>query len=126
MGTATPVASTEPLRALIPGAKRWLDLRDIELPDAETYVVDFDPGTISDLVSDPFTQDCGSPTEPLFCMATPPMDYIVVSTAGQTTVTAYLRQMPRWTQGPQGGINYTFSGGGEVYTLSWKPYPPDE
>ena len=127
VGTATPVASTEPLRALIPGAKRWLDLRDIELPDAETYVVDFDPGTISDLVSDPFTQDCGSPTEPLFCMATPPMDYIVVSTAGRTTVTAYLRQMPRWKRGHQGGlINYTFSGGGEVYTLSWKPYPPDE
>ena len=127
VGTATPVASTEPLRALIPGAKRWLDLRDIELPDAETYVVDFDPGTISDLVSDPFTQDCDSPTEPLFCMATPTMDYIVVSTAGQTTVTAYLRQMPRWTRGiDQGGINYTFSGGGEVYTLSWKPYPPDE
>ena len=102
VGTATPVVTSDPLRALFPGVKRWLVLQDIELADAETYVVDFDPGTISDLVSDPFTQECDSPTETLFCMTTPPMDYIVVSTAGRTTVTAYLRQMPRWTQGAPG------------------------
>ena len=128
VGTATPIATTEPLRALVPGAERWLDLRDIELPDAETYVVDFDPGTVKDLVSDPFTQDshnCGRRTEPQFCLTTPPMDYIVVSTAGDTTVTAYLRQMPRWTLRYTGGVNYTLSRG-KVYTLSWKPYPPDE
>ena len=126
LGGGTPIATSEPLTEVVPERKYWVDLADIELLDAETYVVDFAPGTISDLVSEPFTQDCDSPTEALFCMTTPPMDYIVVSTAGQTTVTAYLRQMPRWTLGIQGGINYTFSGGGEVYTLSWKPYPPDE
>ena len=126
LGGGTPIAISEPLREMIPDRAYWRDLEGIELGDAETYVVDFDPGTQTDLVSDPFTQDCDSPTEALFCLTTPPMDYIVVSTAGQTTVTAYLRQMPRWTRGIQGGINFTFSGGGQVYTLSWKPYPPDE
>ena len=126
LGGGTPIAISEPLREMIPDRAYWRDLEGIELGDAETYVVDFDPGTQTDLVSDPFTQDCDSPTEALFCLTTPPMDYIVVSTAGRTTVTAYLRQMPRWTRGIQGGINFTFSGGGEVYTLSWKPYPPDE
>ena len=126
LGGGTPIAKSDPLTEVVPERKYWVDLADIEFLDAETYVVDFDPGTLTDLVSDPFTQDCDSPTEALFCMTTPPMDYIVVSTAGRTTVTAYLRQMPRWTRGIQGGINYTFSGGGEVYTLSWKPYPPDE
>ena len=126
LGGGTPIAISEPLREMIPDRAYWRDLEGIELLDAETYVVDFDPGTQTDLVSDPFTQDCDSPTEALFCLTTPPMDYIVVSTAGRTTVTAYLRQMPRWTRGIQGGINFTFSGGGQVYTLSWKPYPPDE
>ena len=126
LGGGTPIAKSDPLTEVVPERKYWVDLADIELLNAETYVVDFDPGTQTDLVSDPFTQDCDSPTEALFCLTTPPMDYIVVSTAGRTTVTAYLRQMPRWTRGIQGGINFTFSGGGEVYTLSWKPYPPDE
>ena len=125
LGGGTPIAKSDPLTEVVPERKYWVDLADIELLDAETYV-DFDPGTLTDLVSDPFTQDCDSPTEALFCLTTPPMDYIVVSTAGRTTVTAYLRQMPWWPLGLQGGINFTFSGGGEVYTLSWKPYPPDE
>ena len=97
------------------------------LGDVETYVVEFHPGAVIGLESTEFTEeaeDCEEQTEPHFCLTTPPADYIVVSTAGDTTVTAYLRQMPFWEPGIQGGINYTFSGG-EVVTLSWKPYPPD-
>ena len=124
-GGGAPIAKRELPDGLKPGKKEWLDLEDIELVDAVSYVVDFDAGTVEDLVSDPFSQDCDSPTEPLFCLTTPAMDYIVVSTAGETTVTAYVRQMPEWTLGFTGGVNYTFSGG-EVVTLSWKPYPPDE
>ena len=123
------IAMSEPPFFVREGGKRWSDLPDVKLGEDGTYIVYFDPGTLTDLMSFPFTTDehkCLDKLEPHFCMTTPPMDYIVVSTAGRTTVTAYLRQMPRWTQGLQGGINYTFSGGGEVYTLSWKPYPPDE
>ena len=123
-GGGEPIAKRELPDGLEPGKKEWLDLEDIELVDAVSYVVDFNAGTVEDLVSDPFSQDCDSPTEPHFCLTTPPMDYIVISKAGQTTVTAYLRQMPEWIPGTKGGINYTFSGG-EVVTLSWKPYPPD-
>lgn len=125
LGGGTLIATPEPLTEIDPEGKNWLDLLGIELLDAETYVVDFDPGTFRGLISDPFTQDCDSPAEPIFCMTTPAMDYIVVSTAGDTTVTAYLRQMPQWTLRFTGGVNYTFSGG-DVVTLSWKPYPPDE
>ena len=121
----TLIATREPLPEMVPGRKYWLDLADVELLDVEAFVVNFDPGMVRGLVSDPFTQECDSPTEPYFCLTTPPMDYIVISKAGQTTVTAYLRQLPKWDLGYTGGINYTFSGG-EVDTLSWKPYPPDE
>lgn len=125
LGGGTPIATTEPLTEMVPERKYWRDLPGIELLDAEAFVVDFNPGTVRGLDSDPFTQDCDSPTKPHFCLTTPPMDYIVISKAGQTTVTAYLRQMPKWDLGYDGGINYTFSGG-EVFTLSWKPHPPDE
>ena len=130
LGGGTPIAITEPLTEVVPDRMYWRDIpaRDrpqLELLDAEAYVVDFNPGTVRGLVSDAFTQECDNPTEPHFCLTTPPMDYIVVSKAGSTTVTAYLRQMPKWDLGYAGGINYTFSGG-EVFTLSWKPHPPDE
>ncbi len=123
------IAISEPPLFVRESGKRWSDLPDVKLGEDGTYIVYFDPGTLTDLMSFPFTTDehkCLDRLEPHLCLTTPAMDYIVVSTAGQTTVTAYLRQMPRWTLGIQGGINYTYSGGGEVYTLSWKPYPPDE
>ncbi len=127
LGEGTPIATTDPIRETFPEGKQWLDLTDLELLDDETFVVNFDPGMVRGLVSDPFTEECDSLTEPHFCLTSPPMDYIVISKAGQTTVTAYLRQMPKWVLdvGYLGRISYTFSGG-EVDTLSWKPYPPDE
>ena len=128
LGVPPPIATAEPLDEFLPGQKRWLDIEEVELLDSETFVVDFDHGTLKDLAIDTFTEDsqeCKSPTEPFFCLTTTAVDYIVVSTAGETTVTAYLRQMPEWIPGIKGGINYTFSGA-EVVTLSWKPYPPDE
>ncbi len=124
----TPIASSDPPPFIPEGSKRWSDLPDVELSDDETYTVSFDPGTLTDLMSFPFTTDehkCLDKLEPHFCLTTPPMDYIVIAKAGQTTVTAYLRQMPDWVLGHSGGINYTLFRG-EVYTLSWKPYPPDE
>lgn len=134
LGGGTPIATAEPFDELLPGQefmpgqKRWLDIEEVELLDSETFVVAFDHGTLTDLASDPFTEEsqkCKRPTEPFFCLTTPAKDYIVVSTAGDTTVTAYVRQMPFWELDLRGGINYTFSGA-EVVTLSWKPYPPDE
>ena len=130
LGGGTPIAISEPLTEVVPERKYWIDLPlrnrpPIELLGAESFVFDFNPGTLTGLVSDPFTQDCESPREPFFCLTTPAKDFIVVSIAGDTTVTAYLRQMPTWKPDFRGGINYTFSGA-EVVTLSWKPYPQDE
>ena len=128
LGGGTPIATAEPFDEFLPGRTLWLDLEEVELLDAGIFSVNFDFGTLTDLASDPFaqdSQDCNSPTEPFFCLTTPAKDYIVVSTAGETTVTAYVRQMPFWELDLRGGINYTFSGA-EVVTLSWKPYPPDE
>ena len=122
-GGGTPVATSKPPDELRIEKNRWLDLIDVELLDSETFVVKFDPGTLTNLVSDPFTEDCDRPNKPSFCLTTTAMDYIVVSTAGETTVTAYVRQMPFWEPDSRG--NYTFSGA-EVVILSWKPYPPDE
>ena len=123
------IAISEPPLFVRESGKRWSDLPDVKLGEDGTYIVYFDPGTLTDLMSFPFTTDehkCLDKLEPHFCMSTPPMDYIVVSTAGETTVTAYLRQTPRWTLESDVRVIYTFSGGGDVITLSWKPYPPDE
>ena len=128
-GFGTVIATSTPLRSLIQG-ENSVGLEEEELADPGTYIVTFDPGTVIGLESVEFTEDpedCHKMVNPNFCLTTPPMDYIVISTAGQTTVTAYLRQMPKWVldMGYPGRISYTFSGG-EVDTLSWKPYPPDE
>ncbi len=126
-GSGTEVAASNPLRSLSQG-ENFVRLEEVELPDPGTYIATFNPGTAVGLESVEFTEDpedCGRLVKPKLCLTTPPMDYIVISKAGQTTVTAYLRQLPKWVLGYTGGINYTFSGG-EVDTLSWKPYPPDE
>lgn len=111
-----------------PPDRRWIDCSTVvETGEDGTYVVEFHPGAAIGLESTEFTEEtegCEEQTEPHFCLTTPPADYIVVSKAGDTTVTAYLRQMPDWELEDSVGISYTYAGG-EVHTLSWKPYPPD-
>ena len=126
-GFDTTIATRVPLRSLSQG-ENFVGLEEFELPDTGTYVVTFDPGTAVGLESAEFTEDpedCGRRVNPKLCLTTPATDYIVVSTAGQTTVTAYLRQLPVWQQSFSGGINYTYTGG-KVDTFSWKPYSPDQ
>ncbi len=131
-GLGTVIETRVPLPNLIQGENSILLESEEELAAPGTYIVTFDPGTVIGLESVEFTEDpedCGKRVNPKFCLTTPPMDYIVISRAGQTTVTAYLRQMPKWNlddMGYAGRISYTFSGVGVVDTLSWKPYPPDE
>ena len=127
-GFGTVIATRVPLPSLIQGENSIPLESEEELADPGTYIVTFDPGTVIGLESAAFSEDpedCHKMVNPKFCLTTPPMDYIVVSRAGQTTVTAYLRQLPNWQQSFSGGINYTYTGG-EVDTLSWKPYPRDE
>ena len=130
-----PVTICQPPSNVPAEGRQWIDCSAVvETGEDGTYVVEFDPGTAIGLESATFSEDpqaCDSPTEPRFCLTTPPVDYgvistdyIVVSTAGGTTVTAYLRQMPDWKLDDSVGISYTYSRG-EVVTLSWKPYPPD-
>lgn len=130
-----PVTICQPSSNVPAEGRQWIDCSaDLETSEVGAYVVKFDPGTAIGLESATFSEDpqvCDTPTEPRFCLTTPPVDYgvistdyIVVSEVGDTTVTAYLRQMHDWELGDNGGISYTYSGG-EVHTLSWKPYPPD-
>ena len=126
-GFETAIATSVPLRSLSEG-ENFVRLEEVELPGQGTYIVTFDPGTTVGLESVEFTEDyedCGKRVNPNLCLTAPPTDFIVVSRAGQTTVTAYLRQLPDWQQSFSGGINYTYTGG-PVDTLSWKPYPPDQ
>ena len=123
----TAIATSVPLRSLSEG-ENFVRLEEVEIPDQGTYIVTFDPGTTVGLESVEFTEDyedCGKRLNPNLCLTAPPTDFIVISRAGQTTVTAYLRQLPDWRQSFSGGINYTYTGG-LVDTLSWKPYPPDK
>ncbi len=126
-GSETAIATSVPLRSLSEG-ENFVRLEEVEIPVQGTYVVTFDPGTTVGLESVEFTddyEDCGKRLNPNLCLTAPPTDFIVVSRAGQTTVTAYLRQLPDWQQSFSGGINYTYTGG-QVDTFSWKPYPPDQ
>ena len=128
-GSETAIATSVPLRSLSEGeGENFVRLEEVELPDQGTYIVTFDPGTTVGLESVEFTEDsedCGKRLNPNLCLTASPTDFIVISRAGQTTVTAYLRQLPHWQQSFSGGINYTYTGG-LVDTLSWKPYPPDK
>lgn len=62
-----------------------------------------------------------------FCLTAAPLDYVVVSTTGSATVTAYIRQFPGWCLGdsPNGrfldGATY-YERCDDVKILSWKPY----
>ena len=53
----------------------------------------------------------------------------MISKAGNTTVTAYIRRILRWQLGlggvTVGEVTYELCSD-EVNVLSWKPYPPDE
>ena len=55
-------------------------------------------------------------------------DYIVVSTSGDTTVTAYIRQIPGWCLDDSSdglGVEPAYERCDDVKILSWKPYPRD-
>lgn len=55
-------------------------------------------------------------------------DYIVVSTSGDTTVTAYIRQIPGWCLDDSSyglGVEPAYERCDDVKILSWKPYPPN-
>ncbi len=126
-GSQSAIATSIPLRSLSE-EENFVRLEEVEIPDQGTYIVTFDPGTTVGLESVEFTddyEDCGKLVNPNLCLTAPPTDFIVVSRAGQTTVTAYLRQLPDWQPSFSGGINYTYTGG-QVDTFSWKPYPPDQ
>ena len=79
-----------------------------------TYTVEFSAST-SPLVTEPFI-DTGA-LDSTWIYGSIYQDYVVTSKAGDTTVTAYLRQIPGPTTSSTGGKIPQ-----KVYTLSWKPY----
>ena len=54
------------------------------------------------------------------------MDYVVESTTGSATVTAYIRQFPGWRPDDSSDDGVTYKRYDVVKILSWKPYPPNE
>ncbi len=86
------------------------DLPPLEL-DGGTYTFEFATTAEFDVHSVPFT-DIGDSASSRFWVSAH-RDYVVTSKAGDTTITAYLRQFPGPTIPPVPQ---------KVYTLSWKPY----
>lgn len=115
----TPVATSEPA-----DKENRAELTEMSLGEG-TYRVEFDPGTTTVLTSETFStvdENCQDEGRSYFCVFAYE-DYIVISTAGQTTVTAYLRRVARWDKSDDPAV---YSHSWDVHTLSWKPYPPDE
>ena len=119
--TPTPIVTSAPChpdgqRNCVEIVEQQLDLLERE----EDIEVVFDPG--EDNVSPPrFARTCPDPNRrSYFCLTAAPMDYVVVSTTGSATVTAYIRRFPRWRTrtGELDDPPY------DVIILSWKPHPP--
>lgn len=118
-GTPTPIVTSVPCpddqRNCVEIVEQPLDSLERE----EDIEVVFNQG--GDKVSAPafFARACPDPDRSYFCLTAAPMDYVVVSTTGSATVTAYIRRFPRWTRtGELDDPPY------DVIILSWKPYPP--
>lgn len=57
-----------------------------------------------------------------FCLTAASLDYVVVSTTGRATVTAYIRQFPGWRLDDSAGDVVAYIRSDVVKILSWKPY----
>lgn len=117
-GTPTPIVTSVPC----PDDQRnCVEIVEQPLEREEDIEVVFDTG--EDMVSAPqLARACPARRNiSYFCLTAAPMDYVVVSTAGSATVTAYIRRFPRWKRtGELDDPPY------DVIILSWKPYSPDE
>ena len=120
-GTPTPIVTSVPCpddqRNCVEIVEQPLDSLERE----EDIEVVFDTG--GDMVSAPgfFSPACpAAQNRSYFCLTAAPMDYVVESTTGNATITAYIRRFPRWTRtGELDDPPY------DVIILSWKPYPPN-
>lgn len=133
-GTPTPIATSVPCPnnqnhqspegVRCPDEPQDDDLQDYigvyyEVLNTGEFRIRFDPGIEKDWSAD----SCPNEDEEVssFCITAP--DYVVISKAGDTTVTAYIHQILRWLL-QSGGVTYELYY--DVEILSWKPYPPDE
>lgn len=125
--TPTPIATSTPCQADRPDDQRGCVKVDepLDLPEeVEGIEFVFDPG--EDEVSTlPFARTCTDRRiRSHFCLTAASLDYVVVSTTGNATVTAYIRQIPGWCESPSGGATH-YERCDVVEILSWKPYPPN-
>ena len=123
--TPTPIVTSAPChpdgqRNCVEIVEQPLDLLERE----EDIEVVFDPG--EDMVSAPwFAPTCpAAQNRPYFCLTAAPMDYVVESTTGSATVTAYIRQFPGWRPDDSSDDGVTYKRYDVVKILSWKPHPP--
>lgn len=123
--TPTPIVTSVPChpdgqRNCVEIDKQQLDSIERE----EDIEVVFDQG--GDMVSAPwFAPACpAAQNRSYFCLTAAPMDYVVESTTGSATVTAYIRQFPGWRPDDSSDDGVTYKRYDVVKILSWKPHPP--
>ena len=123
-GTPTPIVTSDPCPDAPQDCVMIVKPLDDLLEGMETIEFVFDPG--EDEVSTlPFARTCTDRRiRSYFCLTAAPMYYVVVSTTGSATVTAYIRQFPGWCESPDGGFpdGSTYKRCDDVKILSWKPY----
>ena len=145
----TPIATSKPC-ADYPQDNESLGCQQVSYEVKDTRVdltVDFDPGTVGGLSTlrgrpptcpnkngttlcvsrtpDPAGADEDEGSAPLVALQE---EYIVVSMAGTTTVTAYIHQIHQWCLDDSSndlGVGRTYERCDDVKIRSWKPYPPD-
>lgn len=123
-GTPTPIVRSVPCHP--DGQQNCVEIQQpLDLLEREEDIeVVFDQG--GDMVSAPwFAPTCpAAQNRPYFCLTAAPMDYVVVSTTGSATVTAYIRQFPGWRPDDSSDDGVTYKRYDVVKILSWKPHPP--
>lgn len=124
--TPTPIVTSTPC----PGGERNCVMINgpLDLPGVETieFIFDLDEDEVSSLSS--FESVCPARRNiSYFCLSAAPLDYVVVSTTDRATVTAYIRQIPRWRLDDYDDYSdevVTYKRHDVVEILSWKPSKP--
>ena len=121
--TPTPIVTSTPCLDRQRNCVNIVAPLDELLERMETIRFDFDPGQ-DKVWTRPFVNTCQARDRSYFCLTAAPRYYVVVSTTGNATVTAYIRQFPGWCESSDGGFTNraTYERCDDVEILSWKPY----
>ena len=127
-GTPTPTPIVRSVPCHPDDQRNCVEIQEqLEFPErVENIEFIFDPGK-DNVPTFQFAHTCPARRNiSYFCLTAAPMDYVVVSTTGSATVTAYIRQFPGWRPDDSSDDGVTYKRYDVVKILSWKPHPPNE